>query len=112
MIGNGFMFEDDNGPKHTASAVKAYSDRKTHNGKLSVLDWPLTASASTLLKYCAIILTENRKKGSPDPKTNLPSRSLENTSINYKKITGGTYHEAVSVYPLSCLKGTERNINL
>lgn len=38
--GNNFNFQYDIDPKHTATQVKLYSGRKTHNGKLSVMNCP------------------------------------------------------------------------
>lgn len=39
LIGNDFIVQPYNGPKHTDNAVKAYLERKTHSGSLSVVDW-------------------------------------------------------------------------
>ena len=40
LIGNGFIFQHDNDPKHTANAVKSYLERKTADKTLTVMDWP------------------------------------------------------------------------
>ena len=38
LIGNGFIFQHDNDPKHTANAVKSYLEIKTYLE--TVMDWP------------------------------------------------------------------------
>lgn len=55
------MFKHANDPKHAATAVKAYLDRKTCHG-LS------RTRTSTLPKQCGIVLTKNRTKRSQTPK--------------------------------------------
>ena len=37
--GNGFIFQHDHDPKHTANAVKSFLERKTANKPLTVMDW-------------------------------------------------------------------------
>lgn len=37
VIGNWLTIQNDNDPKHAASAVIAYLDRKAHSGMLSVM---------------------------------------------------------------------------
>lgn len=39
-LATSFIFQHENEPKHITNAVKAYLDRKTHNGALSVMDQP------------------------------------------------------------------------
>lgn len=39
LIGNGFVLQLDNDPKHTASTVNK-KHTHIHNGKLSATDWP------------------------------------------------------------------------
>ncbi len=38
LIGNDFIFQHDNNPKHTANAVKSYLERKTADKTLTVMD--------------------------------------------------------------------------
>lgn len=38
-IMNGFILQHDNNLKHTANAVKANLEGKTHNETVSVMDW-------------------------------------------------------------------------
>lgn len=40
LIGNGLICHLENDPNHTHNAIKAYVIRKTHNGTLSIMDWP------------------------------------------------------------------------
>lgn len=40
LIGNDFIFQHDNNPKHTANAVKSYLERKTADKTLTVMDRP------------------------------------------------------------------------
>lgn len=105
------MFEDDNGPKHTASAVKAYSDRKNTQWKACSTGLASHSVSLNIIEVRSFWQRTERKAAEIQRRTlESPSRSLENTSINDEKITGGTYHVAVSVYARSCLKGTERNL--
>lgn len=39
LTGNGFILQHDNNLKHTANAVKANLEGKTHNETVSVMDW-------------------------------------------------------------------------
>ena len=39
-MGNSFIFQHDNDPKHTAGKVKACLDRKTHDKSVSAMDLP------------------------------------------------------------------------
>lgn len=52
LIGKNFIFLPDNDLKHTANAVKSYLNRKTHEEKLSVIDWP---SWSLTLKIIEVV---------------------------------------------------------
>ncbi len=38
LIGNDFIFQHDNNPKHTANAVESYLERKTADKTLTVMD--------------------------------------------------------------------------
>ena len=40
LIGRGFVFAQDNDPKHTANVCKNYLRNKQNKGDLAVLDWP------------------------------------------------------------------------
>ena len=40
LTGNGFIYQHDNDPTHTANAVKSYLERKTADKILTVMDWP------------------------------------------------------------------------
>lgn len=40
LIGDSFIFQHGNDPKHNINGVKVYLDRKIHNGTQSVMDWP------------------------------------------------------------------------
>ena len=40
LTGNGFIFQHDNDPRHTANAVTSYLERKAADETLTVMDWP------------------------------------------------------------------------
>ena len=40
FIGNNFVFQRDNDPKHTARVIKKYLENKKRDGSLTVLNWP------------------------------------------------------------------------
>lgn len=40
LIGKGFILGHDNDPKHTANTVKAYLQRISNKGKITIMEWP------------------------------------------------------------------------
>ena len=43
LVDQGFVYQQDNNPKHTSKLCKNYLDKKEDEGKLQKLDWPRKA---------------------------------------------------------------------
>lgn len=55
LIGKRFVSQHDNDSKHTAGV---YADRQTHNGTLSVTDWPPQSVDLNVIEEVWIMLNE------------------------------------------------------
>ena len=62
LSGNGFIFQHDDDPKHTANAVKSYLERKTADKILTVMDWPPQSPALNIIEAVWDHLDRERKK--------------------------------------------------
>ena len=65
LIGNNFMFQQDNHPKNTANTFKTYLERKTLYGILAVLDWPLQSPDLNIVECVWDYLDREKNKRKP-----------------------------------------------
>jgi hypothetical protein len=68
LIGNNFVLQHDNDPKHTAMVVNQYMENKTGDGTLTVLDWPAQSSDMNIIKQVWTYMEQEKVKRAP---TNL-----------------------------------------
>ena len=71
LIGNGFIFQHDNDPKHTSNVVKAYLQKKEEAGTLTVLDWPPQSPDLNIIEAVWDHLDRERNKMQPSSKEEL-----------------------------------------
>ena len=65
LIGNKFIFQHDNDPKHSAKIVKSYLQRKTVDETLTVLDWPPQSPDLNIIEAVWDYLDRERNKKQP-----------------------------------------------
>lgn len=72
--------QHDNDPQPSVNAVKAYLDRKTHNGTPTVMDWPPQSPDLNIIGAVGDHLDRQWNKRQPTSKKSFEylSRSLEN----------------------------------
>lgn len=64
-----FIFQHENDPEHTSSAVKAYLGRKhLHNGTLSIMDWPPQSPDNNIIDTVWDHLDRKQLKSQPASK--------------------------------------------
>lgn len=71
LIDNSFIFQHGNDPKHTTNVVKAFLNRKIHNGTLSVMNWPPQSQDLNLFEEVWNHLDREQKKSQSTPKEEL-----------------------------------------
>lgn len=84
-----FIFQHENDPsKHTSNTVKAYLDRKTHNGTLSVIDWCPQSPDLKIIEVVWDHLNREHNKRQPIPKEKFFCLVQEEESLfNHHGIT-------------------------
>ena len=65
LIGNKFIFQHDNDPKHSAKTVKSYLQGKTVDATLTVLDWPPQSPNLNIIEAVWDYLDRERNKKQP-----------------------------------------------
>ena len=71
VIGNCFIFQYDNDPKHTARAVKSYLERKPTDGTLIVMNWPPQSPDWNIIEAVWDHLDRKRHRRQPKSATEL-----------------------------------------
>lgn len=71
MDSSNFIFQNNNDPNQNINAVKAYLDRKTHNGTLSVIDSPPKSLDQIITEAVCDHLDDKHNRGQPTSKSNF-----------------------------------------
>ena len=72
LIGNGFIFQYHNDPKHTANASELiFGEKKTADKTLTVMDWPPQSPDLIFTEAVWDHLDRERNKGQPQSKEEL-----------------------------------------
>ena len=67
LIGNGFIFQQDNDPKHTALKVKSYLERKEQSGDVQVKKWPPQSPDLNIIESLGDYLGQRKAAKQPKP---------------------------------------------
>ena len=81
LIGNCFIVQHDNDPKHTAHAVKSYLERTTTDRNLKVMDCPLQSSDLNIVEAVWDHFDRRRHRRQPNSTTEF-WEVLKKTSYN------------------------------
>ena len=71
LIGNNFIFQHDNDPKHSAKIIKSYLQRKSATGTLTTLDWPPQSPDLNIIEAVWDYLDREKNKKQPTSKDQL-----------------------------------------
>ena len=65
LIGNNFVFQHDNDPKHTARVIKKYQENKKRDGSLTVLNWPHQSPDMNIIEQVWSYMEKEKVKKAP-----------------------------------------------
>ena len=68
LIGESFLIQQNNEPKHTARVIKQYLKNRTRDGMLTVLNWPAKSSHMNIIELVWTYMEKEKLKRAP---TNL-----------------------------------------
>lgn len=71
LLGKGFIFQQDNDPKHTALIVKKYLKNKEKDGTLEVMDWPSKSPDLNPIEHAWKLVDDSVKDRNPQNEEQL-----------------------------------------
>ena len=95
LVGQGFVYQQDNDLKHTSKLCKSYLDKKEAEGKLQKLDWPLQSPDLNPIEHLWGILDQNLDKSS----TSSQHMLWEQQEAAWQKISKETLKKLVISMP-------------
>ena len=65
LIGNNFVFQHDDDPKHTARVIKKYLENKKPDGSLTVLNWSAQSPDMNIIEQVWTYMEKEKVKRAP-----------------------------------------------